>query len=158
MVFNLFLARAWVLCHSVMSNSLWPHGLKSARLLCPWNFPGRNTGVDCHFLLQGSFPTQDRTCVYCSSWVSCFARWILYHSATWEAPVPSTELLKPLREVKVSCYVIKVTSEKLLRKGGQQPVEPTTCLEGWDWKSPSTPLPRPQGREKGLEVESIANG
>ena len=25
-----------------------------ARLLCPWNFPGKNTGVACHFLLQGN--------------------------------------------------------------------------------------------------------
>ena len=31
---------------------------EAARLLCPWNFPGKNTGVGCHFLLQGSFPTQ----------------------------------------------------------------------------------------------------
>ena len=30
----------------------------TTRLPCPWNFPGRNTGVDCHFLLQGIFPTQ----------------------------------------------------------------------------------------------------
>ena len=29
-----------------------------ARLLCPWDFPGKNTGVGCHFLLQGIFPTQ----------------------------------------------------------------------------------------------------
>ena len=29
-----------------------------ARLLCPWNFPDRNTGAGCHFLLQGSFLTQ----------------------------------------------------------------------------------------------------
>ena len=29
-----------------------------ARLLCPWDFPGRNTGVGCHFLLQGIFLTQ----------------------------------------------------------------------------------------------------
>ena len=28
------------------------------RLLCPWDSPGRNTGVGCHFLLQGIFPTQ----------------------------------------------------------------------------------------------------
>ena len=28
------------------------------RLLCPWDFPGKNTGVGCHFLLQGIFPTQ----------------------------------------------------------------------------------------------------
>ena len=37
----------------VVSDSLWP-----IRLLCPWNSPGKNTGVDCHFLLQGIFPTQ----------------------------------------------------------------------------------------------------
>ena len=29
-----------------------------ARLLCPWDFPGKNTGVVCHSLLQGIFPTQ----------------------------------------------------------------------------------------------------
>ena len=28
------------------------------RLLCPWDIPGKNTGVGCHFLLQGIFPTQ----------------------------------------------------------------------------------------------------
>ena len=32
---------------------LWAHGLKSARLIYPWNFPGRNTGVSFHFLLPG---------------------------------------------------------------------------------------------------------
>ena len=35
-----------------------PHGLLSTRLLCPWNSPGRNTGVGCHFILQRIFPTQ----------------------------------------------------------------------------------------------------
>jgi len=29
-----------------------------ARLLCPWDSSGKNTGVGCHFLLQGIFPTQ----------------------------------------------------------------------------------------------------
>ena len=32
--------------------------LKNSRFLCPWDFPGKNTGVGCHFLLQGIFPTQ----------------------------------------------------------------------------------------------------
>ena len=32
----------------------WPHG--PARLLCPWDFPGKNTGVGCHALLQGNLP------------------------------------------------------------------------------------------------------
>ena len=31
---------------------LWPHGLQPTRPLCSWDFPGKNTGVDCHFLLQ----------------------------------------------------------------------------------------------------------
>ena len=43
---------------SVVSNSLRPRGLYPTRLLCPWDFPGNSTGVDCHFLLQGIFPTQ----------------------------------------------------------------------------------------------------
>ena len=37
---------------SVVSDSLWSHGLWSARLLCPWGFPGKNTGVGRHSLLH----------------------------------------------------------------------------------------------------------
>ena len=37
---------------SVMSNSVRPHGLQPTRLLHPWDSPGKNTGVGCHFLLQ----------------------------------------------------------------------------------------------------------
>ena len=37
---------------SVVSNSLWPHGLYPVRLLCPWNSPCKNTGAGCDFLLQ----------------------------------------------------------------------------------------------------------
>ena len=38
---------------SVVSDSLQP-----TSLLCPWNSTGKNTGMSCHFLLQGIFPTQ----------------------------------------------------------------------------------------------------
>ena len=41
-----------------MSDSLRPCGLYNTSLLHPWDAPGRNTGVDCNFLLQGIFPTQ----------------------------------------------------------------------------------------------------
>ena len=37
---------------SVVSNSVRPHRRQPTRLLCPWDSPGKNTGVDCHFLLQ----------------------------------------------------------------------------------------------------------
>ena len=53
-----------------MSDSLRPHGVQPARL----SIPGKNTGVGCHFLLQGIFLTQDRTRI---SWVSCTGRQIL---------------------------------------------------------------------------------
>ena len=43
---------------SVVSDSLWPKGLQPARLLWPWDSPGKNTGVGCHALLHGIFPTQ----------------------------------------------------------------------------------------------------
>ena len=38
--------------------ALQPHGLRAARLLCPWDSPGKNTGLGCRALLQGIFPTQ----------------------------------------------------------------------------------------------------
>ena len=41
-----------------MSDSLRPYGLSLARFLCPWDSPDKNTGVGCHLLLQGIFPTQ----------------------------------------------------------------------------------------------------
>ena len=47
-----------VLSHSVISDSLQPYGLWPARFLCPWDSPGKDTGVGCHFLLQGIFLTQ----------------------------------------------------------------------------------------------------
>ena len=41
----------WKWSRSVVSDSLWPHGLQPSRLLCPWDFPGKSTGVGCHCLL-----------------------------------------------------------------------------------------------------------
>ena len=64
---------------SVLSDSLQPYGLYPARLLCPWDFPGKNPGVGHHFLLQGIFLTQGlKPCLL-------FGKEILYHRATWEA-------------------------------------------------------------------------
>ena len=40
------------------SRSVVSESLRPTRLLRPWDFPGKNTGVGCHFLLQGIFPTQ----------------------------------------------------------------------------------------------------
>jgi len=37
---------------SVVSDSVRPHRQQPTRLFCPWDSPGKNTGVGCHFLLQ----------------------------------------------------------------------------------------------------------
>ena len=47
--------------------TLWPFGLST---LCQWGFSGKDTGVGCHFLLQGSFWPRDWTRVFC---VFCIA-------------------------------------------------------------------------------------
>ena len=47
-----------VLRCSIKSNSLQSYSLQPARLLCPRNSPGKNTGVGCHFLFQDIFPIQ----------------------------------------------------------------------------------------------------
>ena len=51
----------FLICFAWMLSRVWllqPHGLQPVRFLCSWDFPGKNTGVSCHFLLQGIFPTQ----------------------------------------------------------------------------------------------------
>ena len=45
------LSHVWFFCD--------PHGLKPTRFFCPWDCPGKNTGVGCRFLLQGTFLTQE---------------------------------------------------------------------------------------------------
>ena len=40
-----------ILSCSVVSDSLQPHGLQPTRFIYPWDYPGKNTGVGCHFLL-----------------------------------------------------------------------------------------------------------
>ena len=52
--------KSCVCAQSLQFNSLQPHGLQHARLFCPWDYPGKNTGVGCHCFLHGilTFPTQ----------------------------------------------------------------------------------------------------
>ena len=50
--------------------------LQPTRLLCPWDSPGKNTGVGCHALLPGIFLTQIEPLSY---YVSCIDRQVLYH-------------------------------------------------------------------------------
>ena len=67
---------------SELSNSLQLHELWPTRLLCPWNSPGKNTGMGSHFLLQGIFLTQGLILGLLHS------RQIPYHLSYREVPIP----------------------------------------------------------------------
>ena len=70
---NTFQAQKQSESHSVVSNSLQPHGLYSL-----WNSPGQNTAVGSLSLLQGSFPTWSRSLLHCG--------WILYQLSYQRSP------------------------------------------------------------------------
>ena len=85
---------------SVVSESLWPHGLYS-----PWNSPGQNTGVDSLSLLQGIFPTQGSNpgLLHCR-WILCQ----LSHKGNpkileWVACPFSSGSSQPRNWTRVSC-------------------------------------------------------
>ena len=68
-----------------MSDSLWPHGLESTSLLCLWDFPGKNNGVGCPFLLSrasGRFfttePHEKPTRVIRGFQRVCFHDWLYF--------------------------------------------------------------------------------
>ena len=81
--------------HQLLLFSRWAasHSLQPARLPSPWDSPGRNTRVGCHFLLQRIFLTQG------SNLRLLLGRRILYHWATREAQPP---VLLPQKEPEKS--------------------------------------------------------
>ena len=104
--------------HSVVSD---PHGLQPTRLLCPWDLPGKNTGLDCYFLPQGIFPTQRSNL----SLLHC--RQILYCLSHQGSPIPSLinhrstfffleeeEIREVGREKSRSCLLSNVDREYFL--------------------------------------------
>ena len=64
----------WKWSRSVVPDSQLPHGLQPTRLLHPWDFPGKSTGVGCHCLLQWMLCT-----IYVKN-ASVFKKWDTYYS------------------------------------------------------------------------------
>ena len=73
----------------------------SSPLFCPWDFPGKNTGVSCHLLLQCIFLTQGLNLHL------LLGKWILYHRSIWEAP-------------KIMCALLLKPSSRLLANASRQ--------------------------------------
>ena len=94
--------------HSVVPNSLPPHGLLPARPPCPWDSPGKNTGVGCHALLQGIFPT-----LGLNSGLP-HGRWILYRLSHQSEAPPLLALFIPLCRSIFLSDVMFLLPERLL--------------------------------------------
>ena len=73
----------------------------SPRLSCPWDFPGKNTGVSCHFLLQGNFVNQESNLHQI-----CIGRQILDHRAI-RKPTLNNELFSSVQSL--SCVQLFMT-------------------------------------------------
>ena len=83
----------------VMSDSLGPYGPSLARLLCPWDSPGKNTRVGCHALLQRIFPTQGS-----NQHFLCLLHW---QAGSLPLAPPGKPLISPYANTK---YVILTSS------------------------------------------------
>ena len=149
---------------------LQPHGLQPARPLCPWDFPGKNTGVGCHAPLQGIFPTH----------LSFTGRQILYHWAIWQAPywggsnlIRSLDMLLMTTGTKCQGQVEWNNRNGLSHDSGGQKSEtgvlagpwPLQRLQGrvllsfptFEWIPASPFLPRPLSFEPPHLLKRIAN-
>ena len=62
-----------------------PHELQLSRLLCPWDFPGKNTGVGLPFPPPGDLPDSGIESMSPAS--PALASRFFTTSATWEAPL-----------------------------------------------------------------------
>ena len=145
-----------------MSNSLWHYILYPAGLLCSWDSPGKKTGVGCHFLLQGIFPTQGLNLwLLCllhwqvsslppappTFWAHSYSRHTSIHGLPTRGPRPTSGqgLALPSRKPAVACGPASPTRGQTpdARKRILQPVDPT-CTEqtrpypGTSW-SPALP-------------------
>ena len=84
----MFCCHCWLITESCLT--LGPHGLQPARLLCPWNSPGKNPGVGRHFLLQWT-----TFCQNSSLWPVCLgwpcAAWLIT-SLSFANPFTRTRL------------------------------------------------------------------
>ena len=90
--------------YSLMSNSVTTQTIQPTKFLCPWNFPGKITGVCCHFLLQGIFLTQgSNMCLQ----ISCISGRFFTTEPLWKLIklIIYLEKLTAFMEKKIKLYI-----------------------------------------------------
>ena len=87
----------WKWSRSVESDPQQPHGLQPFRLLHPWDFPGKSTGVGCHCLLCPLFPTTSNHL------------WLFKHHLNFSIGIVSLEIFSALPQGRLiallSCLI-----------------------------------------------------
>ena len=105
---------------SVMSDSFVILWTEPARLLCPWDFPGKKTGECCLFLLQGIFLTQGSNL--------CFLHWQMN-------PLPLSHLGSPSETSKdASNLLVPICCWPRARRCAPKNQESQGCC-WWSWRS-----------------------
>ena len=128
----------WKWSHWVVSNSQRPHGLQPTRLLRPWDFPGKSTGVGCHCLLRVSSRASIK------SKQSDFRAYLLNHNAVllsvWLCPSGDRSLMT---QMSVSGSCLHLSFSKPLSPGGLGLFPVVQVERDWDkriWKSTQDPF------------------
>ena len=100
-----------------------PCTVVARRLLCPWNFPGKNTGVGCHFLSRGSSWLRDQTTSHTPAG-RFFITW-----ATWEANIYMTKyILSLLLSQPIPLCILYPSEQNQLINFSKQNPEKYSCI------------------------------
>ena len=107
-----------------MSNSVQPRRRQPTRLLCPWDSPGKNTGVGCHFLLQ---------CMKVKSESEVAQSCLTLHDPHGLQP---TRLLHPWefpgKSTEVGCHCLLRHNPRSMKKTMTMQVMPMWGFEEWE--------------------------
>ena len=117
-----------------MSDSVRPHRRQPTKLLCPWDSPGKNTGVGCHALLQVNFPTQkSNPNVLCL--LHC--RWVLHHWVTWKTAAQTSLVAQKVKHLST------MQETRIQSLGWEDPLEKEMAIHSSTiaWKIPWTEEP-----------------
>ena len=125
----------WVFSHFNHVRLFLAHWTVAARLLCPWDSPGKNTGVGCHALLQGIFPTRGsnpslphrRRILYHLSHQGS-PLWSHHHSDTKTKDSTKKESYRPISLMNTDAKLVNRTLANWI----QQHIKKTTHQDHWD--------------------------
>ena len=114
-----------------MSDSVQPHRRQPTRLPCPWDSPGKNTGVGSLSLLQQIFLTRTErdTCI------PLFIAALFTIARTWKQPrCPSTD-----EWIKKLWYIYTVEYYSAIKRNAFESVLISAFPLGWPWEAQSSP-------------------